>query len=482
MLANVRMKPEQLKTETQTDRQATLLLVDDDPLILETLGFLLRKYYRVILADSRSKVAGLLASAEQQPDIALIDLGLPPFPHKPDEGFGLIRELVAQSGDMKIIVLSGQDDDVNIQHALTLGAVDFIAKPADAELLLTRLQHHLRLQEIERQRDARSENIFIGENASIAAILHQIEQFADSPFPVLIQGESGTGKEMIARALHDQSRRNTEAFMAINCAAIAPELLEAQMFGHRKGAFTGASQEHKGFFIEVGQGTLLLDEIGELPLALQGKLLRVIESGEFYRVGDTQQLKSRARVIAATNKVLRDEVANGGFRADLYHRLSILNIFMPPLRDRGDDAFILLNHFQHTYADSVAPFTLDEEASALWGSYDFPGNVRELRNITIRLGTRYPGSKINREQLEKELETQLSANSLTESSQAMSDEAIRRQLESGDFHLDGLLAEVEGRCIRLALEMNNNNVSKAADALSINRTTLYSRVQKLGNN
>lgn len=475
------MKEQLLKTDTQADQQATLLFVDDDPLILESLGFLLRKHYKVILADSRSKVAGLLAEAGQQPEIALIDLGLPPFPHKPDEGFGLIRELLAQSGDMKIMVLSGQDDDVNIQHALTLGAVDFIAKPADPELLLTRLQHHLRLQEIERQREAQSENIIVGESASIAAILQQIEQFADSPFPVLIQGESGTGKEMIARALHETSRRNSEPFMAINCAAIAPELLEAQLFGHRKGAFTGAHQEHKGFFIEVGQGTLLLDEIGELPLTLQGKLLRVIETGEFYRVGDTKQLKSRARIVAATNKILRDEIATGGFRADLYHRLSILNIFMPPLRERGTDPFILLNHFQQTYADTVAPFTLDEEASALWGSYEFPGNVRELRNISIRLGTRYPGSVIGREQLEKELETQLSANDLTESSQTLSDETIRRLLESGEFYLDGLLAEVEGRCIRMALEMNNNNVSKAADALNINRTTLYSRVQKLGN-
>lgn len=474
------MNEKQLKTEPHSDRMATLLLVDDDPLILESLGFLLRKHYKIIAADSRSKVAGLLAEVEQQPDIALIDLGLPPFPHKPDEGFGLIRELIAQSGDMKIMVLSGQDNDVNIQHALTLGAVDFIAKPADPDLLLARLEHHLRLQQVERQRDNHSDNVIIGDSASIGAVLQQIVQFADSLFPVLIQGESGTGKEMIAKALHETSRRKSEPFMAINCAAIAPDLLEAQLFGHRKGAFTGANQEHKGFFIEAGQGTLLLDEIGELPLTLQGKLLRVIESGEFYRVGETRQLKSRAHIIAATNKVLRDEVAVGAFRADLYHRLSILNIFMPPLRERGDDVFILLNHFQQSYADTVAPFTLDKEAGELWGNYDFPGNVRELRNITIRLGTRYPGGVVNREQLEQELETQLSASALAESSQTLSDEVIKRYIESGDFHLDELIAEVEGRCIRMALELNNSNVSRAADALNINRTTLYSRVQKLG--
>ena len=473
------MKEQLLKTDIQPDKP-TLLLVDDDPLIAESLGFLLRKTYQVIVADSRSKAFELLSSEDRHPDIALIDLGLPPTPHKPDEGFELVRELIAQPGDMKILVLSGQDNDVNIQHALRLGAVDFIAKPADPELLLTRLQHHLRLREIEQQKGEQSDSLIVGESASVSVMLQQIEQFADSPFPVLIQGESGTGKEMVAKALHEHSKRKSEPYMAINCAAIAPELLEAQLFGHRKGAFTGASQEHKGFFIEVGQGTLLLDEIGELPLALQGKLLRVIENGEFYRVGDTQQLKSRARIIAATNKELRDEVANGSFRTDLYHRLSILNISMPALRERDDDVYLLLNHFQAIYADTVAPFTLDDEARELWGSYEFPGNVRELRNIVIRLGTRYPGSRISRQQLEEELETQLSASALTETSETLSDDTIKAQIKAGEFYLDGLLGEVEGRCIRIALEMNNNNVSKAADALNINRTTLYSRVQKLG--
>lgn len=473
------MKEQLLNTDIQPDKPV-LLLVDDDPLIVESLGFLLRKHYQVIIADSRSKATALLAAQKHQPDIALIDLGLPPTPHKPDEGFDLVRELIAQPGDMKILVLSGQDNDVNIQHALRLGAVDFIAKPAEPELLLTRLQHHLRLREIERQREAFSENLIIGESAPIKAILQQIEQFADSPFPVLIQGESGTGKEIVAKALHEFSKRKTEPYMAINCAAIAPELLEAQLFGHRKGAFTGASQEHRGFFIEVGQGTLLLDEIGELPLALQGKLLRVIESGEFYRVGETLQLKSRARVIAATNKVLRDEIASGNFRTDLYHRLSILNVTMPPLRERSKDVYLLLNHFQMIYVDSVAPFTLDDEATELWGNYEFPGNVRELRNIVIRLGTKYPGEHISRNQLEAELETQLSASALTETSEMLSNEYIEQKIKSGKFYLDGLLAEVESRCIRIALEVNNNNVSKAADALNINRTTLYSRVQKLG--
>lgn len=467
------------ETEEST-QQAMILLVDDDPLIIESLGFLLRKQYQVVTADSRAKAHELLVKMDERPSLALIDLGLPPYAHKPDEGFNLIRELLAQPGDMKVLVLSGQNEDVHIQHALTLGAVDFIAKPADPQLLLTRLQHHLRLREIERQGAVQKDRSIIGESAVMEVIRQQIQQFSDSPFPVLIQGESGTGKEMIAKAIHEQSQRRNEPFMAINCAAIAPELLEAQLFGHRKGAFTGANQEHKGFFIEAGQGTLLLDEIGELPLSLQSKLLRVIESGEFYKVGDTQQLKSSARIVAATNKVLRDEVAEGNFRGDLYHRLSILNVNLPPLREREGDSFLFLDYFLSIYADSLASFELNDEAKMLWAAYAFPGNIRELRNIVIRLGTKFPGEKISRAVLENELETQLSASELSEASRVLSDEYIKQQLASGEFSLDDLLGEVESRCIRIALEMNNNKVSKAADALHVNRTTLYSRVQKLG--
>ncbi len=225
---------------------------------------------------------------------------------------------------------------------------------------------------------------------------------------------------------------------------------------------------------------MLLDEIGELPMALQGKLLRVIESGEFYRIGETRELKSQARIIASTNKVLSDEVRSENFRNDLYHRLSILNIQLPPLSARGDDVFLLLNVFMESYADTVSPFVLDDGARELWQQYDYPGNVRELRNIVIRLGTKYPGQSVDKIQLSAELETQLSATSLAESATSVSDEMIASEIRADEFDLDKLLGEIESRSIRIALELNGNNVSKAAKALRINRTTLYSRVQKLG--
>ncbi|MBE9567511.1 MAG: sigma-54-dependent Fis family transcriptional regulator [Proteobacteria bacterium] len=462
------------------DQEVSLLLVDDDPLILEGLGFLLRRQHKLITADSRHQAMEKVLQADALPGLALIDLGLPPYPHKPDEGFALIRELLSLRPNMKILVLSGQDNDVNIQHALTIGAVDFIAKPAEPDLLMARLKHHQRLYEVDQRRDDEKTVSIIGDSVAMQAVENQIAQFADSPFPVLLEGDSGTGKELVARALHENSVRSSEPYLAINCAAIAPDLLEAQLFGHVKGAFTGAVQEHNGFFIEAGKGTLLLDEIGELPMQLQGKLLRVLESGEFYRVGETREQKSQARIIAATNKNLSEEVKAGNFRNDLYHRLSILHIQLPALSLRGDDVFLLLNAFIESYAGTVSPFVLDDGARELWQQYDYPGNVRELRNIVIRLGTKYPGKSVNKEQLSKELETHLSALSLSDSVTTVSDEIISQKIRADEFDLDELINEIEGRCIRLALEMNDNNVSKAAKALKINRTTLYSRVQKLG--
>lgn len=467
-------------TDVSLNKMASLLLVDDDPLIIEGLGFMLRKQYKLITAESRQQAIDNINQAEDLPGLALIDLGLPPYPHKPDEGFALIRELLSLHPNMKVLVLSGQDNDVNIQHALAIGAVDFIAKPAEPDLLLARLKHHERLHEIDQLRDAQKTVSIVGDSDAIQVVNNQITQFADSPFPVLIEGASGTGKELVARALHENSKRSSEPYMAINCAAIAPDLLEAQLFGHAKGAFTGASQEHKGFFIEVGKGTLLLDELGEMPIALQSKLLRVIESGEFFRLGETKEHHSQARILAATNKCLTEEVRNGNFRNDLYHRLSILNVKLPELSRRGDDVFLLLNTFIETYAETVSPFVLDDGARELWLQYDYPGNVRELRNIVIRLGTKYPGQSVNKEQLSAELETQLSATDLVEDATSVSDEMIKQQLQADEFDLDKLIDEIESRSIRLALEMNDNNVSKAAKALKINRTTLYSRVQKLG--
>jgi transcriptional regulator with GAF, ATPase, and Fis domain len=308
------------------------------------------------------------------------------------------------------------------------------------------------------------------------ALQSQIQQFANSPFSALVQGESGTGKELVAQCLHTQSQRAQAPCLIVNCAAFTTELLEAQLFGHAKGAFTGAITARTGFFEEANQGSLILDEIGEMPLLLQSKLLRVLENGEYYRLGETRVRHSQARIIAASNRELQQEVINGQFRADLYHRLSVLTLKVPPLSEREEDKFLLLKHFQQIYAEMGAKFQLNEEARQCWQAYNFPGNVRELRNIVIRLGAKYPNQSINKAQLEEELENVFINKQLEDMD---SDQAIIRQMNQGHFSLDEVLLDWERRYINAALKMSQGNLSQAARILGINRTTLYSKMQRL---
>jgi len=460
-------------------QKPTVLLIDDDPIITESMGFILKKNFHVVTAESRAEVKIALAKLDTKPELALVDLGLPPLPHEPDEGFALIEDLLAHDSHMKILVLSGQSDEANMHHALTLGAVDFIPKPADPALLQSRLNHQLMLKQVEAKQHAKNEpSLIIGDSACISALREQITQFADAIFPVLIEGESGTGKELVASALHIQSKRSDEPYLVINCAAIAPELLESQLFGHAKGAFTGADKSHKGFFEEAGKGTLFLDEIGEMAYDLQAKLLRVLESGEFHRIGETRSIQSQARIVAATNKSLQAEVSNGNFRSDLFHRLSILKIQMPPVRERENDSLLLLQHFLQFYADSIKPIKLDDAATLAWKAYDFPGNVRELRNIVIRLCTKHPGQLINTVQLQQELEQQLTSVTENTEQNMFSSQLIQQQIASGEFNLNLKLKELEEFVIQQAMHLYNGNLSKVAKALQINRTTLYSRMQK----
>jgi len=462
-------------------QKPVVLLIDDDPIITESLAFILKKNFQVISAESRPEAKILLSKLNINPDLALVDLGLPPLPHAPDEGFALIEDLLAVDSQMKILVLSGQNDEANMHHALTLGAVDFIPKPADPALLQTRLSHQLMLKQVESNRhSANKPSPIVGDSASISALREQIIQFTDTIFPVLIEGESGTGKELVATALHKQSKRSDKPYLVINCAAIAPELLESQLFGHTKGAFTGADKSHKGFFEEAGEGTLFLDEIGEMTYDLQAKLLRVLESGEFHRIGETRCIKSKARIIAATNKSLQQEVARGNFRSDLFHRLSILKVQMPPVRERENDSLLLLQHFLQFYADSIKPIKLDDNAKLSWQAYDFPGNVRELRNIVIRLCTKHPDQTINASQLQQEFEPQylLTDNTHNLNQNMFSDQLIQQQLANGELNLNLKLKELEEFIIQQAMQLYNGNLSKVAKALQINRTTLYSRMQK----
>jgi len=317
----------------------------------------------------------------------------------------------------------------------------------------------------------------VGQSAAIKAVHNQIALYANTPFPVLIEGETGSGKELVAAALHQLG--NTDApYKAVNCAAISPALLEPTLFGCCKGAFTGATHAQPGFFEDAANGTLFLDEIGELSLELQAKLLRVLENGEYQRVGETSTRKSNARIIAATNRNLRVAVNAGAFREDVYHRLHVFFIPVPPLRELGTDKILLLKHFRAVYAQQFKqqPFKLSSEAKLAWQQYGFPGNTRELRNIVIRLSTKYPGITVELAQLCEEFVQQ---NSLP-SPALQHTKSIHQQLSSGKFNLAATLREQEISYIKAALNLTSGNISDASKLLCINRTTLHSRIKMEG--
>lgn len=467
-------------TGTNVEAKPRLLLIDDDHLIVESLGFVLQDSFDVLTASTRKEAKTLLQTLVDPPSLALVDLGLPPTPHTPEEGFTLITELLAFNPAMKILVLSGQSKRDNIQHAMTLGAIDFIPKPCDVHLLKTRLQHQLMLLDAEQESAAVPQTEkpgIIGHSPAIETLRELIKQFADTPFPVLIEGESGSGKELVVDYLHNESTRVNQPLLTINCAAFPAELLEAQLFGHAKGAFTGADSAKPGFFEQADKGTLFLDEVGELPLGLQAKLLRVLENGEYYRIGETQPRHSNARIVAATNRDLPDSVRKGSFRQDLYHRLGVLTMKVPPLRDRGEDCLLLLDYFQQLYAGTFEPFKLEKDAEQRLLHYAFPGNIRELRNIVIRLGSKYPNTIVKLSQVEAEMEL---AVYLPESDHNDLDLLGERELlHSNDFRLDKKLDDWEKRYISIALKNSSGNLSRAARMLGINRTTLYSKIQRL---
>ena len=457
--------------QSAPEGRPALLVVDDDRLITDALAFALASDYEVLACDSRANAIDLLRQLASPPPLALIDLGLPPSPHSPEEGFQLIADLLAHSPRMKIFVLSGQNDAVNARHARALGAWEFVAKPSDPALLKRMLARALEVPSGEEQD-------LVGQSPALAKLKSQVAQFSASPYPVLIEGESGSGKELVAANLHRLSPRASRPYLTLNCAAIAPTLVEPTLFGYVKGAFTGASANKAGYFEDAQDGSLLLDEIGELPLELQSKLLRVLENGEYQRVGETQRRIAKCRVIAATNRDLRRDVKNGAFRADLYHRLSVFTLNVPALREMEGDKLALLEHFRRLYAAQSGgqSFELDPGALARWSRYEFPGNVRELRNVVIRLTTKYPGQRLSLAELEPELDLEMPMPASSADGSALFEQALRQLERGAAFNLDETLKAWERGYIEAALRLTRGNVSQAAKLLGVNRTTLYSRM------
>jgi DNA-binding NtrC family response regulator len=453
-----------------------LLLVDDDAIIAESLKYVLSPDFAVDIAADRVQAIECLAGMDEAPQLALVDLGLPPDIHLPDEGLAVIDHLHRHYPETRVLVLSGQDAGQQVEQALQRGASDFIPKPCDVAELKMRLKRQLE-PPTEEEPEMPDRMGIIGQSPAVELLREQIRQLADSPYPLLIQGESGSGKELVALNLHRCSARAAEPFLTLNCAAFNGELLESQLFGHARGAFTGALEARAGFFEEAGAGSLLLDEIADLPLDLQAKLLRVLENGEFYRLGETRPRQARCRVLAASNQDLLRAVAEGRFREDLYHRLSVLTLRVPALRERDGDKRLLLEHFQRETGSEAGGFRLDDEAMALWMAHEFPGNVRELRNVVIRLSAKYPGQTIKAEVLRQELQPDM-----THRQSASADAAVwlRERLQQPGFQLGEALRDIERQWIDLALEQSDNNMSRAAGLLGINRSTLYGRLERVG--
>ncbi len=438
---------------------ATLLIVDDEANIRASLqGALGREGYQVDVAESLAQGRAKLREAY---DLVLLDVWLPD-----GSGLDLLAEVRASAPETVVIVMSGHATlDVAIK-ATRLGAYDVMEKPLSLDRLLVTLRNAGEALALgaENRRLRRAWAVpIIGHSAAIRTLMSEIEKAGSSPARVLIQGENGTGKELVARALHASSPRRDQPFVAVNCSAIPEELIESELFGHERGAFTGATQARRGRFEEANGGTLFLDEVGELSPRAQTKLLRVLQEGELSRVGGNRAIRVDVRVIAATNLNLSERVAAGQFREDLYFRLAVIPLTVPPLRDRADDIPQLVEHF----TASVAKETGRKRARFAAGSldalrgYGFPGNVRELRNLVERLAIMTDGTAIGAEQVRSVLPRSAAAAAVP-------------------ARLSDSVQEFERSQIDLALRATGGNMAAAAARLGLERSHLYKKMRKLG--
>ncbi len=446
-----------------TDKRKSLLIVEDDAPLRKQLRWLFSSY-DCVEADRRESAMAQLRRHE--PPVVTVDLGLPPHPNDPTEGLALIEEIVTAAPHTKIVVLSGQGDRENALKAVAAGAYDFHEKPFDPDVLALIMDRAFRLsalQEENRRLQSRQEHEPLGGIISgdpgMIEIGRMISRVAPADVTVTLIGESGTGKELLARALHDLSSRRTHRLVAINCAAIPENLLESELFGHEKGAFTGAARQTQGKVEIADRGTLFLDEIGDLPLPLQAKLLRFLQERVIERVGGRVEIAVDTRVVCATNHNLRDLISTGRFREDLYYRLNEITIEIPPLRKRAGDAVLLTHSFVRRYAveHRRGAMTLLPEALRAIEAHTWPGNVRELENV-VRRAVIMAESNM------------LKATDFGLAAQGGEEEVM-------------LLREVRDRAERdavvRALARTNGNLSKAADLLGVSRPTIYDLMNRL---
>ena len=453
-------------SHVQSNMKPNLLIVDDDEDIRSQMKWALAQDYEVGLAGDRP--SALAAFNSSRPEVVLLDLGLPPSPGEITEGMAILAEVLRSAPQTKIIIVSGQADNSNALRAVAEGAYDFFSKPVEMEELKVILKRAFYLARLEREHRELQASLpessfqgMLGSSSQMQQVFTAIRKVAATEVPVLILGESGTGKERAANAIHNLSKRKDGPFVAINCGAIPENLIESELFGHEKGAFTGAHAQTLGKVESANGGTLFLDEIGELPQPLQVKFLRFLQERVIQRVGGRKDIPVDIRLVAATNSDLKKATAEGRFREDLYFRLAVVPLRLPPLRDRTGDVPLLAQAFLNRFAAETG--TTEKKRFApgalrAMENYHWPGNIRELENRVRRAMIMCEGTRIT----DKDLELLPGQAALAGQTLKEAREAIEREL------------------VTQSLTRHQGNISAAATELGISRPTLYELMDKFG--
>ncbi len=448
----------------------SILIVDDEQSIRESLdGILQDEGFRTLVAETGEEALALLG--EETPDLVLLDIWLPGI-----DGLETLRRIRENHQEQVVIMMSGHGTIETAVKATKLGAYDFIEKPLSLEKVLISIENALKVNRlVEENRSLKAkmakEYEMVGCSAAIQNLKEQIAIAAPTSGWVLITGENGTGKELVARAIHHYSKRSDKPFVEVNCAAIPEELIESELFGHEKGAFTGATAQRKGKFDQAHEGSLFLDEIGDMSLKTQAKILRILQERKFERVGGNRTIEVDVRVIAATNKDLEEEIQDGNFRQDLYYRLNVLPFHVPPLRERSEDIPLLAKHFLAYFCskESREIKTLEQDAIEALTAYNWPGNVRELKNIVERLVIMSPRQTIGFEDLPSSI--QRSGNR---------DSGAKPYLPASGVSLKQARDDFEREFILQKLQENEGNISRTAEAIEMERSNLHRKIKSYG--
>lgn len=443
-----------------------LMIVEDDLALQKQIKWSLDQFDSVTADDRESALTQLRRHA---PAVVTMDLGLPPDADGTTEGFKLLEQMLAAAPDTKVIVLTGQNGQANALRAVAMGAYDFLAKPFEPEMLNLTVERAFRLHELQtenqRLQAMRQPDTLAGlitRDPEVLRVCRTIEKVANTGATVMLLGESGTGKEVLARGLHQSSNRKAGRFVAINCAAIPENLLESELFGYEKGAFTGAAKTTLGKIETAHGGTLMLDEIGDLPMPLQAKLLRFLQERVIERVGGRQEIPVDVRIVCATHQDLKQLTGEGRFREDLFYRLAEIVVNIPPLRARVGDAALLAHAFTKRFAQEQnrRNLTLSEDALRAIEAHTWPGNIRELENCLKRATIMADGSQVTADDLGLP--------------------AVASEFAEPSFDLRTVRDEAEKKAVIAALARANGNVLRAAELLGVSRPTLYDLMHRLG--